>query len=216
MTSRDRSKAARARAGADPLRFESTASTDREDATRDDRHRVSVRPRARARSFGRSVARRRVGRRRRRGPEGAGDEARAAWRRRRWDAQTGGGARARGRANATRETGGGCAVKSARASVARREVEARAARGGGARGGGRGRGGEIQRLLSNADSAEAALRVVETDLESFDAVHAATALHRVAKLRRRSRGWTGLPRSWRRVIETEDLAYARRAGESSG
>jgi hypothetical protein len=70
-------------------------------------------------------------------------------------------------------------VRRARASVARREVEARAARGGGGRGGGR--GGEIQRLLSNADSAEAALRVVETDLESFDAVHAATALHRVAK-----------------------------------
>ena len=70
-------------------------------------------------------------------------------------------------------------ARRARASVARREVEARAGRGGGARGGGR--GGEIQRLLSNADSAEAALRVVETDLESFDAVHAATALHRVAK-----------------------------------
>ena len=91
---------------------------------------------------------------------------------------------ARGRAGARTRRGrpaGDVRVKSARASVARREVEARAARGGGARGGGRGRGGEIQRLLSNADSAEAALRVVETDLESFDAVHAATALHRVAK-----------------------------------
>ena len=44
-----------------------------------------------------------------------------------------------------------------------------------------GRGGEIQRELANADSAEAALRVVERDLEAFDAVHAATALHRVAK-----------------------------------
>jgi len=60
-----------------------------------------------------------------------------------------------------------------------RDVTARAARGGGARGGGR--GGEIQRLLANADSAEAALRVVEKDLDSFDGVHAATALHRVAK-----------------------------------
>ena len=91
---------------------------------------------------------------------------------------------ARGRAGARTRRGrpaGDVRVRRARASVARRVVEARAARGGGARGGGRGRGGEIQRLLSNADSAEAALRVVETDLESFDAVHAATALHRVAK-----------------------------------
>jgi hypothetical protein len=36
-------------------------------------------------------------------------------------------------------------------------------------------------MLANADSAEAALRVVESDLDAFDAVHAATALHRVAK-----------------------------------
>ena len=48
-------------------------------------------------------------------------------------------------------------------------------------GGGGGRGGEIQRELANASSAEDALRVVELDLEVFDAVHAATALHRVAK-----------------------------------
>ena len=47
--------------------------------------------------------------------------------------------------------------------------------------GGGGRGGEIQKRLANAESAEDALRVVERDLEAFDAVHAATALHRVAK-----------------------------------
>jgi len=67
----------------------STASTDardREDATRDDRHRVSVVARGRVRSVGRSRADASVdavdG-----GTEGAGDEARAAWRRRRWDAR---------------------------------------------------------------------------------------------------------------------------------
>lgn len=49
----------------------------------------------------------------------------------------------------------------------------------GSRGGGR--GGEIQRELANAETAEDALRIVGSDLDAFDAVHAATALHRVAK-----------------------------------
>ena len=46
---------------------------------------------------------------------------------------------------------------------------------------GGGRGGEIQRELASAETAEDALRIVGSDLDAFDAVHAATALHRVAK-----------------------------------
>jgi len=84
-----------------------------------------------------------------------------------------------------------------------------------ARGGGGGRGGEIQSALASATSAEDALEIVERELEAFDAVHCATALHRVAKysgsesrLERDSRAAEGLTRDGRFA------ALAKRVSES--
>ena len=77
--------------------------------------------------------------------------------------------------------GATAATRTARTRARDARARARATRATSGSGGGKGRGGDIQRMLANADSAEAALRVVESDLDAFDAVHAATALHRVAK-----------------------------------
>ena len=125
MTSRDRSKTERARAGADPLRFESTASTDREDATRDGIASRSSRAGAFVRSFRRANASVDAVDE---GTEGAGT------RRARHGGGGGGtrecdGATERGGANATREIDEGRAGETC-AGVGR------ASRGGGARGAG--------------------------------------------------------------------------------